>query len=43
MRDARREEGFALLTVLRMTVLLVVLAFSLIDVMKAKRHAAAPP
>lgn len=35
-RAARREEGFALLTVLGMTVLLLVLAFSLIDVMKSE-------
>jgi hypothetical protein len=35
-RAAQREEGFALLTVLGMTVLLVVLAFSLIDVMQSE-------
>ena len=35
-RAAEREEGFALLTVLGMTVLLVVLAFSLIDVMQSE-------
>jgi hypothetical protein len=36
MRAARREDGFALLTVLGMTVLLLVLAFSLIDVMQSE-------
>jgi hypothetical protein len=35
-RVARQEEGFAMLTVLGMTVLLLVLAFALIDVMQSE-------